>query len=217
MSIITVATSKGGAGKTTVAQVIIGSACDAGLSVGVIDADYNHSLRDWLTTFETYPVDLRYELDETKLVPLAAELEEKHDVVVIDTAGAAMQATVFAVGCADLVLIPAQPSSSDVVEAVKTMKLVESAAQITKREIPARILLTDYQPHTNIAEHIENELKTAKAPILKTRLKRLVGFKEMTFNGEVPKHGAAGENAGRLMHELSKFGVIPKAKMKLAS
>ena len=41
----------------------------------------------------------------------------------IDTAGAATQATVFAIGCADLVLVPCQTSSADIVEAIKTMKI----------------------------------------------------------------------------------------------
>jgi chromosome partitioning protein len=50
MSIITIATSKGGAGKTTLAQIISGAACERGLSVAAIDADYNHSLSDWVRT-----------------------------------------------------------------------------------------------------------------------------------------------------------------------
>ena len=211
MSIITIATSKGGAGKTTLATLLCGAACAEGLSVGAIDADYNHSLRDWLVTFGTYPVDVRHELDEGALVPLAGELEERHDLVVIDTAGAAMQATVFAVGCADLVLVPVQLSSADVVEAVKTMRLIESAAAMTKRAIPARVVLTDYQPYTNIAAHTEAELERSGTPVLPTRLRRLVGFKEMTFTGEVPLTGPAGEGVRSLVDDLRELGAWPRA------
>ena len=67
----------------------------------------------------------------------------------IDTAGAAMQATVFAIGCADLVLIPCQLSSSDVVEASQTQKLITSAAAMTRQTILSRVVLTDYQADTN--------------------------------------------------------------------
>ncbi len=217
MSIITIATSKGGAGKTTVAQVIAGAACERGLSVGAIDADYNHSLSDWVRTFKTYPIDVHHELDETNIVPLAGELEDKHDLVVIDTAGAAMQATVFAIGCADLVLVPAQLSSADVVEAVKTIRLVESAAKMTKREILARVILTDYQPYTNIAAHTESELTAAGVPVMKTKLRHLVGFKEMTFNGSVPGYGGAGQHVLKLMSELTAMGIIPEHRVQLAS
>ena len=98
-------------------------------------------------------------MDETKLVPTAGLLEEEHDLVVIDTAGTRTQATVFAIGCADLVLIPIQVSSSDVIEAIKTVRLVESASQMTKRTIPARVVFTDFQPNTNVTEHTESEVK----------------------------------------------------------
>lgn len=209
MSIITIATSKGGAGKTTLAEILCGAASRDGLSVGAIDADYNHSLSDWVRTFGTYPIDIRQELDETALVPVAGDLEARNDLVVIDTAGAAMQATVFAIGCADLVLIPVQLSSADVVEAVKTLRLVQSAAAMTKRDIPARIVLTDYQPFTNIAAHTESELEKSGVPVLPTKLKRLVGFKEMTFTGEVPEKGPAGEVVRRLIADLGHLGVWP--------
>jgi len=39
-------------------------------------------------------ITVRHELDETKIVPLVAELHGSHDIVVIDTAGAASQATI---------------------------------------------------------------------------------------------------------------------------
>jgi len=210
MSIITIATSKGGAGKTTLAEILSGTACAEGLRVGAIDADYNHSFSDWVKTFGTYPIDIREELDETAIVPVAGQLEAEKDLVVIDTAGAAMQATVFAIGCADLVLIPVQLSSADVVEAVKTMRLVESAAAMTKREIVARIVLTDYQPFTNIASHTESELEKSGVEVLPTKLKRLVGFKEMTFTGEVPTTGPAGEVVRRLIADLEELGIWPR-------
>jgi len=224
MSIITIATSKGGAGKTTLAEILCGAACTEGLSVGAIDSDYNHSLTDWVKTFGAYPIDIQHELDETAIVPVAGELEAQKDLVVIDTAGAAMQATVFAIGCADLVMIPVQLSSADVVEAVKTMRLVESASAMTKREITARIVLTDYQPFTNIAAHTESELEKSGVSVLPTKLKRLVGFKEMTFTGEVPMTGPAGEVVRRLVADLDELGVWPHRSrerrtksMKLAS
>lgn len=217
MSIISIATSKGGAGKTTLAAIIAGAACNRSLSVAVIDADYNHSLTDWVNTFKQYPIEVHHELREANIVPLAAELEERHDLVVIDTAGAATQATVFAIGCADIVLIPVQLSSADVVEAMKTIQLVESAARMTKRDIPAHVVLTDYQPHTNIAAHTENELKLMGASVMNTKLIRLVGFKEMTFNGQVPDTGQAGERVRAFLHELTQLGVVPDKKIKLAS
>jgi len=210
MSIITIATSKGGAGKTKLAEILCGAACTEGFSVGAIDSDYNHSLSDWVKTFGAYPIDIRQELDETAIIPLAGELEAQKDLVVIDTDRAAMQAKVFAIGCADLVLIPVKLSSADVIEAVKTMRLVESVAAITKREITTRIVLTDYQPSTNIAAHTESELEKSNVRVLPTKLRRLVDFKEMTFTGKLPMNGAAGEIVRRLIVDLNDLGAWPE-------
>ena len=71
-----------------------------------------------------------------------SRLHDAHDVVVVDTAGAATQATIFAIGCADLVLVPIQTSSADIVEAIKTVNLIKSASLMMKREVTARVLLT---------------------------------------------------------------------------
>lgn len=207
--IIALAQSKGGSGKTTVAQVILGSVADRGHSVAAIDSDFNSTLYNWIENFSKYPIEGHAELDETKIVPLAGELEGKHDLVVIDTAGASTQATVFAIGSADIVLIPIQLSSSDIIEAIKTNRLVQSAAKMMKRGIEARVLLTDFQPNTNIAAHAVSELDKYGLPQLDTRFNRLVAFKEMTFTGIVPKTGTAGAQVNALLDELKVIGVLP--------
>lgn len=217
MSIITIASSKGGAGKTTLAQLITGTVAAKGHTVAAIDADFNHSLADWVRTFERYPIDVATELNETNIIPLAEQLADRHDLLVIDTAGAATQATVFAIGCADLVLIPCQLSSADVVEAVKTSQLVASAAAMTRQEIMARVVLTDYQPKTVIAGHVERELVACGLKALTTRLHRLVAFKEMTFTGDVPDTGPARDQVEALLAEIADLGALPFLTMKLAS
>lgn len=217
MTMITVATSKGGAGKTTLAQLITGNIAERGFKVAAIDADYNHSLADWVQTFGRYPITIETELNETRIIPLAERLAEIHDLVVIDTAGAAMQATVFAIGCADLVLIPCQLSSADVVEAAKTQQLVASAAAMTRQTIPTRVVLTDYQARTVVAGHVERELATCGLEVLTTKLHRLVAFKEMTFTGEVPAEGPAAAQIDALVDEMAGLGVLPFLSMKLAS
>lgn len=217
MSIITIATSKGGAGKTTLAQVIIGTIARRGFKVAAIDADYNHSLADWVRTFQPEGVTVETELNETKIIPLAERLSETHDLLVIDTAGAAMQATVFAIGCADLVLIPCQLSSSDVVEAAKTQQLIASAAAMTRQTIPSRVVLTDYQAKTVVAGHVERELASCGLQMLEAKLHRLVAYKEMTFTGDVPGEGAAAAQVAALLDEIAALGALPFLSMKLAS
>ncbi len=216
MSIITVATTKGGAGKTSLVRIILARLAASGIKVAAVDADFNHTLTDWVTTAAKHPITVHHELDETKIVPLIAELQSSHDVVVIDTAGAASQATIFAIGCADLVLVPVQTSSADIVEAIKTINLIKSASLMMKREVTARVVLTAVQPGTNVAEHIEKEVAKANLPVLKTRLHRLVAFQEMSFTGIAPTSGLAGHQCSNFLDDLAALGGLPES-MKIAS
>jgi chromosome partitioning protein len=210
VSIITIATTKGGAGKTNLARMIMARLAMQGLRVAAIDADYNHTLTDWVTTTARHPMTVRHELDETKILPLVAELSETHDLVVIDTPGAATQSTIFAIGCADLVLVPISPSSADIVEAIKTINLIKSASVMARVEIKARAILVAHQPGTNIAEHIEREIAKAQLPLMATRLHRLVAFQELSFTGVAPTTGLAGHQCTNLLDEIAGLGVLPE-------
>ena len=216
VSIITIATTKGGAGKTTLARLILARAALAGFKAAAVDADLNHTLTDWVTAVAKYPITVRNETDETKIVPLVTELQEGHDLVVIDTAGAASQATIFAIGCADLILVPIAPSAADIVEGIKTVNLIRSASKMLRRELPVRVVLTAVQPGTNIAEHVEKEVAKAGLPVFPARLHRLVAFQEMSFTGIPPTSGVAGVQTVNFLDELEGLGFWPETT-KLAS
>ena len=158
-----------------------------------------------------YPITVRHELDETKIVPLVTELHEAHDVVVIDTAGAASQATIFAIGCADLVLYPSRRRAR-ISSRPSRVNLIKSASQMMRKEIPTRVVLTAVQPGTNIAEHIEKEVTKASLPVLSRRLHRLVAFQEMSFTGIPPTTGLAGVQCSNfLCHETPLAAHVVKA------
>lgn len=209
MSIITTATTKGGAGKTTVSQIIIGAVHNLGYTIGVIDTDENQTLSNWLQHTSNMAVDARVVLDESKVVEEAQKMKRKYDLVIIDTPGAQSQSTVFAIGCADLVIVPLQLSKGDLVQAQKTFDLVQSTASLTNRRIEARLLFTDYTPKTKIAKKVKQRVKEAGLPVFQTRLHHLVAFKELTFSGKVPHKGTAGAQGQLLVQELEELGALP--------
>ncbi len=209
MSIITMATSKGGAGKTTLAQLIVGAVHNFGYTVGVIDTDENGTLHSWLTDNNNMAIESKNITDETKIVAEAKKLDRKYNMVVVDTAGVRSQATIFAMGCADLVLIPVQMSKADVVEAVKTYKLVRSAGAMAEKIIPARVVFTDYTPKTNVGKQVRKRVAKHELPTMKTRLHHLVAYKEQTFSGKVAKKGRAGAQAQLLVQEMAEQNFLP--------
>jgi len=206
MSIITIASTKGGAGKTTVAQMIIGAVHQLGYSIGVIDGDANGTISNWLNNNSDMAIDVRQILDDAKIVSEARAMNRKHDLVIIDTAGGQSQAGLFAIGCADLVLIPVQMSNSDVIEAIRTNKLVASAGEMTGRDIPNHVIYTDYTPKTNIAKQVRKKIRKHGLTSMETRLHHLVAYKELTFTGRIPKKGTAGAQGQLLVQEIFQLG-----------
>ena len=208
MSTITLATTKGGAGKTTTAQMIIGAVHQLGYSIGVIDMDENQTLSRWLNHKTRMAIEARVVLDESKVVGEVQKLQRKYDCVIVDTPGGYSQSTIFAMGCSDLVLIPLQLSHADVVEADKTYRLVKSTSRMTDRKIRARLVYTDYVPKTKIAKKVRRAVEDLSLPAMKTRLHHLVAYKDLTFSGKVPKKGTAGAQGQLLVQEIHDLGCL---------
>lgn len=209
MTIITMASTKGGAGKTTVAQLIIGAVKARGFSVGVIDADPNCTLSNWLTYVSDLDVEVQSVRDETQLVEQAKLMRKKHHLVMVDTAGMRSQSMIYAIRCSDLVLIPSQMSNYDANEAVKTYNIVKGAGGMTNRDIPARVIYTGYIPKTNVGKEVRQKISKHNIPALKTRLHQLVAFKELTFSGDLPNSGTAGAQSELLVQEIHELGYLP--------
>lgn len=208
MSTITLATTKGGAGKTTTAQMIIGAVHRLGYTIGVIDCDENKTLSRWINNTSKMAIETSVILDESLIVKEIHKFQRKYDCVIVDTPGGYSQSTIFAMGCSDLVLIPLQLSHADVVEAEKTYRLVKSTARMAEKKIKARLVYTDYVPKTKVAKKVRKAVDDLCLPALKTRLHHLVAFKDLTFTGHVPKKGTAGAQGQLLVQEMRDLGCM---------
>ena len=94
MPVITIASSKGGVGKTVCAQILAASLAPA---VATIDADPNRTLYDWSReVYEGEPFLCRAESDAGRLVNLLHELAEAVPLLIVDTAGFGNQAATAA-------------------------------------------------------------------------------------------------------------------------
>jgi chromosome partitioning protein len=174
----------------------------------VIDADPNGTLSRWHEKFRSYPLTVEHQIDENEILPAAERLEADHDLLLIDTAGFGNRTTVFAFGAADLVVIPAQPSSSDIDEAIKTTLSVQSAARMARREIAYRLLLTKAKT-TSVTKHALEQLEARRIPLLRSALSDLTAYREITWAGTVPTDRRAAPEIRDLLAELAGFGLLP--------
>ena len=71
MPVLTIASSKGGPGKTTVAMLLAGSLAGEGLHVVALDADPTQAFARWAAnTYEGAAFESHAEADETRLAHL---------------------------------------------------------------------------------------------------------------------------------------------------
>jgi chromosome partitioning protein len=208
MSVLTVASSKGGPGKTTLCQLLVGSLAGE-VQLAVLDADPSQALSRWAkSAYEGPPFEALTEPDEARLAHLIALKAETADLVIVDTAGFGNRAASVAMTSADAVLVPTLSGEADVTEAEKTVRLVQGLARAARRDIPVRVLFNRVRK-TTLARHAVAEVTAAGLARITTTLSDLVAYGEMTYSGRIPTTGPAAVEIVALIAELRELGWIP--------
>nr|WP_283949849.1 ParA family protein [Limobrevibacterium gyesilva] len=207
---MTIASSKGGPGKTTVAMLLAGSLAAEGRKVVALDADPTQAFSRWAAnayegpTFETHA-----ESDETRLAYLIDSKAGEADIVIVDTAGFGNRSAAVAMTSADAVLVPTLSGEADVTEAEKTVRLAEGLARAARREIPTAVLLNKVR-RTQLARHAAHEIQVAGLPRLEASLSDLVAYGELSYSGRIPQIGPAVIEIAGLLAELRERGWLPR-------
>lgn len=208
--IITVASSKGGVGKTLVAMMLTSRLAAEGLRVAAIDADPNGALADWrANVWEGATFDIEAEPDAARLAHRIPDLASTSDVLIVDTAGFGNQAAAAAIASADAVVVPMLSSRADIAEATRTVHLTQGLARAARRDIPARVLRNKVNARTAVAQHARGEVESAGLPLLATALSQVVAYTELTHNGRLPRQPPASIEIERLVDELRGLGWLP--------
>jgi len=124
MKVITIASQKGGAGKTTLTVHLAIAAIGRGLSVRVFDGDPQGSAGVWASV--RGDSELVRSVQPRQLAEaLKVAKKDRIDLVLIDAPPAAGPESADLIASADLVLIPVRPSVFDLAAAQKTVNLVK--------------------------------------------------------------------------------------------
>lgn len=142
MPVITFASSKGGAGRTT-AAIILATTLARKNTVILIDADPDHRLMSW-STKASLPGRLTV-LKSKGAQDIAAEIgaaETRADFVIVDLDDSPIGLDPHAVEESDLVIIPMGDEHPDAEATLETQAQLVQREKILGREIPVRVLFT---------------------------------------------------------------------------
>ena len=180
MPVISFATSKGGAGKTTSA-IVLGTELAEGTHVIMIDADPAKRLTRW-STLAALPSSLSVitSQGERFIQNEISEAQSKATFVLIDLEGSASRLTSFAIAESDLVIIPSGEEQQDADAAIETLAEIEMEGRARRRAIPAAILFarTSAAVKSKLEKHIHAELKKV-GRVMSTELHRRTAFSSL--------------------------------------
>lgn len=199
--IITVAQQKGGAGKTTIAAHIAVALSQQGNRVAVIDIDPQKSLSRWHDIREEKFGDGYTGLTFTSLSGWRinseiSSLSRKNDIIVIDSPPHTETEAKTAIRAADLVIIPVQPSPTDVWATEATVALC------AKENIPARIVLNRVAANSKLAQTLTKKLPDSQ--LLEGKLGNRVAFASSLLEGKCVTETAPSSPASLEIKEITK-------------
>jgi chromosome partitioning protein len=209
--IAAVGSSKGGAGKTALCQVLAPNLVARGWRVAVVDADQNGTFSAWWRdAYEGRAFPCIHEPHEVRAVDAAQQmLTEGADIVLVDTAGFKNLTAATAMASADLVLIPCMSDRGSVIEAIQTYEQVQGLSRASRRAIPAYAVRTRWRGK-GLAERAALDGLTANGvPVLASALSDLADLPKLTHSGRVPTSGKTAGEADRLTDELVRLGHFP--------
>jgi chromosome partitioning protein len=208
-SILTIASAKGGCGKSALTTILAVNLAAQGRRIAVIDSDPNRGFFDWhRDAYEGPAMTVTAESSHLEIVDHIQGLAEEHDVTLVDTAGFSNQCSAMAMGTADMVLIPVLPDRQSVIEGLRAAKHVTSFSKASRRDIPFRIVLSRWTPKGLVERALMSDLASAGLPILDQHLSDLSDYRKFTVSGSVPITGRIAEQASAIIRELVIAGIV---------
>ncbi len=183
-TIITVATMKGGSGKSTVASCLAVHWHLRGRHPTLVDADPQRSIMR-LASRERALGGVAVVEDATdEAANTARRIAAGGSVVIIDTPGFRSRTTFDCLAAADFVLLPVKPSPFDVDRMLDTLGILTSRTD--GRRALVRCVLTQTTRNSVIARHIRDELAAAGLPVLNSEMVNRVAYPEAMLWGATP-------------------------------
>ena len=212
-SIITVATMKGGSGKSTVASCLAVHWQLEGRRPTVIDADPQRSIARLAARDRGLGGVPVIEDATDQAWKTARRVAGEGGPVIIDTPGFRSEATMACLAATDFLLVPVKPSPFDVDRMLDTLNLLINGVNGWRPIF--RCVLTQTTRDSVIAKHIRAELAEAGFPLLESEMTNRVIYPEAALWGATPslieKAGPAARDIAAIADEVDSLLGVKRA------
>jgi chromosome partitioning protein len=186
---ISLASSKGGAGKSTSAVLLATELAQRGAAVTIIDADPNHPVLRW-SRKPGKPKNLTVigDVSEETLIDAIDDAARKTAFVIVDLEGTASVMVAHAMTRSDLVIIPTKGSELDGIEAAKVIQFINRQERAYHRKIPFAVLFTQTNPavRPRTLKSLEADMLQQGVPVLGTPLHERDAYRAIfSFGGSL--------------------------------
>lgn len=200
--VITVAQQKGGAGKTTVAAHIAVALSQKGNRVAVIDIDPQGSLTHWHKIREErfgegYTGLTFSSVSGWRVAGEVTRLRRSCDYVIIDSPPHTETEARTAIRSADIIVIPVQPSPTDLWATKATLELAKH------EKVPVRVVLNRVAANSRLAQTIAAELPEMAETTLGNRVLFAASLMEGRCATEVDPSSVAAQEIKALVKEIT--------------
>lgn len=199
MAVISFASTKGGAGKTTACILLGTEVARHGAHVTMIDADPAHRIIDWSQRGDLPPNISVIQCEGLQqLSDAVKEAQTRSALVLIDLEGIASRLNSAAMARSNLVIVPMGDEQQDATAAVKTLAEIRLDEGTLGRPILARILFsrTKAAAKSGFARDVNQSMRE-NVPCFEVELKDRAAFSKLHNTGG-DLHGLDPRGAGRL-------------------
>lgn len=208
MKIIAILNQKGGAGKTTLSVNLARGIQLRGKRVIIVDSDPQGSARDWNAANEGKLIHV-VGLDRKTLDKDIVAISKDYDYVVIDGAPQLADLAIAAIKCADLVLIPVQPSPYDIWASADLVEIIKARQEITNGKPKAAFVISRQIVNTLLGDEIRDALKDYGLPVFKHGTFQRIIYAKSAIDGSTvldkEVNGDAAKDINNIINELEKF------------
>lgn len=206
--IIAILNQKGGAGKTTLATNLARALQLNGSQILLVDSDPQGSSRDWNAASDASLLPV-VGLDRPTLAKDIQALIENRDFLIIDGAPQIAELAVAAIKCADVILIPVQPSPYDIWACDDLVEIIKARQEVTDGKPKAAFVISRVIKNTKLSKEIGGALEGYGLPVFKSFTSQRVVYPQSASIGstvlDVEAAVEAATEIKAIMQELKEF------------